>query len=76
MTWDTLPMTGGPVVTPCTNVLGAVVVGVDLRDLGDEDFAADPNFQVRWRGRADDVAIWDERCTNPGRSATTTPSTG
>jgi len=26
--------------------------------------AADPNFQVRWRWRANDLAIWDERCTN------------
>ncbi len=26
--------------------------------------AADPNFQVRWRWRADDLAVWDERCTN------------
>lgn len=33
-------MTGGPSVTPCTNVLGAVVEGVDLKDLSDEDFAA------------------------------------
>jgi taurine dioxygenase len=24
----------------------------------------DPNLQVRWRWRAGDVAIWDERCTN------------
>lgn len=24
----------------------------------------DPNGQVRWRWRTDDVAIWDERCTN------------
>ncbi len=26
--------------------------------------AEDPNFQVRWRWRADDLAVWDERCTN------------
>jgi len=24
----------------------------------------DPNFQVRWRWRQHDVAVWDERCTN------------
>ena len=24
----------------------------------------DPNFQVRWRWRADDLAVWDERVTN------------
>ncbi len=24
----------------------------------------DPNIQVRWRWRAHDVAVWDERCTN------------
>lgn len=24
----------------------------------------DPNIQVRWRWSANDVAIWDERCTN------------
>jgi taurine dioxygenase len=24
----------------------------------------DPNVQCRWRWRTDDVAIWDERCTN------------
>jgi taurine dioxygenase len=23
----------------------------------------DPNLQCRWRWRADDVAMWDERCT-------------
>ena len=26
--------------------------------------AADPNFQVRWRWRANDLAVWDERRTN------------
>jgi taurine dioxygenase len=24
----------------------------------------DPNFQVRWRWRPNDLAVWDERCTN------------
>jgi taurine dioxygenase len=24
----------------------------------------DPNLQCRWRWRPNDVAIWDERCTN------------
>jgi taurine dioxygenase len=24
----------------------------------------DPNLQCRWRWRRDDVAVWDERCTN------------
>jgi taurine dioxygenase len=28
------------------------------------EHATDPNFQVRWRWRADDLAVWDERCTN------------
>jgi taurine dioxygenase len=26
--------------------------------------AADPNFQVRWTWTANDLAVWDERCTN------------
>jgi taurine dioxygenase len=26
--------------------------------------AQDPNFQVRWRWTANDLAVWDERCTN------------
>ena len=36
----------------------AVLLGVLQRTLDD------PNLQVRWKWQANDLAIWDERCTN------------
>ena len=39
-TWDTLGVSEAPIVTPVNAVIGAVVEGVDLADMSDEQFAA------------------------------------
>ncbi|HZP28419.1 MAG TPA: TauD/TfdA family dioxygenase, partial [Acidimicrobiia bacterium] len=62
------PVTGRPALYLC----GAYVRGIVGLHADESDALLgflrtrlhDPNLQCRWRWRAHDVAVWDERCTN------------
>ncbi len=62
------PVTGRPALFMC----GRYVKGIAGMLPGESDALLrllveglhDPNFQVRWRWSDNDVAVWDERCTN------------
>ncbi len=62
------PVTGHPALYLC----GAFVRGIAGLHPDESDALLrflrsrlhDPNLQVRWRWAPDDVAVWDERCTN------------